>query len=220
MIEDKIQVLRQAAKVSTEQSSDKLWCVAAGNEELVNDIAYTSIASKDKVKILFREHVTLKESQVYKKFDFIMLFGDADKIRELSYICKENGGAFIQIAPFYVGNEPNLMLLVAPDDSIKKFVSKAERKSSKFSLLLEDQTTGFIETDLQLSIKLPNLLQDILAPLFNMSDVVLSTVLISIENENDVEQMKKLAKKNNVFIIDFNDIISDKQKNSLENKNL
>ncbi len=67
MIEDKIQVLRKAAKVSNEQSSDKLWCVAAGNEELVNNIAYTAIASKDRVKILFREHITLEESYVHKK---------------------------------------------------------------------------------------------------------------------------------------------------------
>lgn len=208
MIEDEIQVLRQAAKVSNEQSSDKLWCVAAGNEELVNDIAYAAIASKDKVKILFREHITIEESYVHKKFDFIMLFGDADKIRELSYVCKENGGAYIQIAPFYVDNEPNLMLLVAPDDAIKKFVGASERKSSQFSILLEDQTTGFIEADLQLSIKLPKFLQDMITPLFNMSDVVLSTVLISIEKEENIEKVKKLAKDNNVFIIDFKDILN------------
>lgn len=209
MIEDKIQVLRQAAKVSNEHSSDNLWCVAAGNEELVNEIAYAAIASKDRVKILFREHVTLEESYVHKKFDFIMLCGDADKIRELSYLSKENGGSYIQIAPFYVGNEPNLMLFVAPDNAIKKFVSEAERKSSQFSILLEDQTTGFIETDLKLSINLPNFLQDMLAPLFNMSDVVLSTVLISIENEEDVLKIKKLASNNNIFIVDFKDIVKE-----------
>lgn len=208
MIEDKIQVLRQAAKVSNEQSSDKLWCVAAGNEELVNDIAYAAISSKDKVKILFREHVTLEESYVHKKFDFIMLYGDSDKIRKFSHICKENGGAYIQIAPFYVGNEPNLTLFVAPDDDIKKFVGDAERKSSQFSILLEDQTTGFIETDLKLSINLPNFLQNILAPLFNMSDVVLSTLLISIVNEEDVRKIRKIAAKNNIFLIDFKDIIN------------
>ena len=209
MIEDKIQVLRQAAKVSNEQSSDKLWCVAAGNKELVNDIAYVAIASKDKVKILFREHITLEESYVHKKFDFIMLYGNSDKIRELSHLSKEKGGAYIQIAPFYVDNEPNLMLLVAPDDAIKKFVAEAERKSSQFSMLLDDQTTGFIEADLQLSINLPKFLQDILAPLFNMSDIVLSTILISTENEKDVDKIRELAVDNNVFIIDFKDIVNN-----------
>lgn len=210
MIEDKIQVLRKAAKVSNEQSSDKLWCVVAGNEELVNDIAYAAIASKDRVKILFREHITLEESYVHKKFDFIMLYGDSDKIRELSYVCKENGGAYIQIAPFYVGNEPNLTLLVAPDDALKKLVGDAERNNSQFSILLEDQTTGFIETDLNLRINLPNFLQVMLAPLFNMSDVVLSTILISIENEEDIGKIRKIADKNNVFLIDFKDIVENK----------
>lgn len=210
MIEDKIQVLRQAAKVSTEQSSDKLWCVIAGNEELVNSIAYAAIASKDRVKILFREHVVLKESYVHKKFDFIMLYGVSSKIKELSYICKDKGGAYIQIAPYYVTDEPNLMLLVAPDDAIKKFVGDVERVGSQFSILLEDQTTGFIETDLKVTMKLPSLVSDMIAPLFNMSDVVLSTVLISAEKEKDVKNIKEIAKSNKIFVIDFKDITKEK----------
>lgn len=209
MIEDKIQVLRKAAKVSNEQSSENMWCVIAGNQELVNNIAYAAIASKDRVKILFREHVTLEESQVIKKFDFIMLYGDSDKIRDLSYICKDNGGAYIQIAPYYIGQEPNLMLLVAPDDAIKQFVGDVERADSQFSILLEDQTTGFIETDLKLKMKLPSFLNTMLAPLFNMSDMVLSTVLISVENPKDVEKIQEIATSNNIFIIDFKDIISE-----------
>ena len=207
MIEDNIQVLRQAAKVSNEQSSERLWCVIAGNKDLVNDIAYSAIASKDRVKILFREPVTLEESYVYKKFDFIMLYGETSKIRELSHICKDNGGAYIQIAPYYVGNEPNLMLLVAPDNQIKQFVGDVERVGSQFSILLEDQTTGFIETDLQLNFRLPSFLKTILAPLFNMSDVVLSTVLISTENEKDTFKIQEIATSNKIFIIDFKDII-------------
>ena len=111
MIESKIKVLRKAAQVSTTQSSDNIWCVVAGNEEMVNNVAYSAISSKDRVKILFREHVDLKESFVRKKFDFIMVYGDTDKIRELSLICKENGGAYLKIAPYYVKNEPNLLLL-------------------------------------------------------------------------------------------------------------
>ncbi|MCL2116424.1 MAG: hypothetical protein FWH29_09405 [Methanobrevibacter sp.] len=210
MIEDKIQVLRQAAKVSTEQSANNLWCVIAGNEELVNNIAYAAIASKDRVKILFREHVTLKEPYVHKKFDFIMIYGDSSKIRELSYICKDKSGAYIQIAPYYVMDEPNLMLLVAPEDAIKKFVGDLERVGSQFSILLEDQTTGFIETDLKVKVWLPNLVANMIAPLFNMSDVVLSTVLISTKKEEDVKNIKKIAKTNKIFVIDFKDIIMEK----------
>ena len=209
MIEDKIQVLRQAAKVSNEQSSDRLWCVIAGNEELVNNIAYAAIASKDRVKILFREHIVLEESYVHKKFDFILLYGDSSKIRELSYICKDKGGAYIQIAPYYASDESNLMLLVAPDDAIKKFVGDIERAESQFSILLEDQTIGFIETDLNVKINLPNLLSNMIAPLFNMSDVVLSTVLISTEEERDIKNIKEIAKSNKIFVIDFEDIIME-----------
>jgi len=212
MIEDKIQVLRQAAKVSNEQSSDKLWCVIAGNIELVNNIAYEAIASKDRVKILFREHVSLKESYVYKKFDFIMIYGDSSKIRELSYICKDKGGAYIQIAPYYVKDEPNLMLLVAPDDAIKKFVGDVEIIGTKFSILLEDQTTGFIETDLKMNVWLPSLITNIIAPLFNMSDVVLSTALISTKKEKYMENIKKIARSNKIFVIDFKDIIYKEEK--------
>ena len=210
MIEEKIQVLRQAAKVSTEQSSDRLWCVIAGNEELVNNIAYAAIASKDRVKILFREHIVLKESFIKKKFDFIMLYGDSSKIRELNYICKDKGGAYIQIAPYYASNEPNLMLLVAPDDAIKKFVGDVERDGSQFSILLDDQTTGFIETDLKVTIGIPLVVSKMIAPLFNMSDVVLSTVLISTKKDKDVENIKKIAKTNQIFVIDFKDVLMKK----------
>lgn len=206
MIEDKIQVLRQAAKVSNDKSSDKVWCVIAGNEELVNNIAYSAIASKDRVKILFREHVTLKESHVHKKFDFIMLYGESSKIGELSYICKDNGGAYIQIAPYYVMNEPNLMSLVAPDDAIKKFVGDIERTGIQFSILLEDQTTGFIETDVELNKRIPSLIRNMITPLFNMSDVVLSTVLISTKRKEHVKKIQEVATSNKIFVIDFKDV--------------
>ncbi|MDR3063197.1 MAG: hypothetical protein LBU40_03545, partial [Methanobrevibacter sp.] len=80
MIDDRIKLLRKAAQVSTEESSDKLWCVVAGNEELMNEIVYSVISSKKRVEILFREHIIIKESFGRKKFDFLMLWGDTDKI--------------------------------------------------------------------------------------------------------------------------------------------
>ena len=68
MIEDKIQILRQAAKVSSEEDVEKVWCVIAGNDKLVNDIVYTAIASKKTVKILFREHISFTEGKINKKW--------------------------------------------------------------------------------------------------------------------------------------------------------
>jgi len=208
MIESKIRVLRQAAQVST-TGSDKIWCIAAGNEDMVNSVAYEAIASKNKVKILFREHVSLKEAFIRKKFDLMMLYGDEAKIRDLSIICKENGGAFLKIAPYYVKNEPNLLLLVAPENLIKKFVGEAERGKVNFKLILEDKTTGFIEADVYLTTRLPKFIRDIIDPLFKVTDVVLTTLLISVSRREEVEKIKEISTHNNIFIVDFKDILKE-----------
>lgn len=208
MIENKIKILRRAAKVSTVQDSDEIWCVIAGNEEMVNNVAYAAIMDKDRVEVLCREHITTKESFVTKKFDFIMLYGDINKIRDLSLICKENGGAYLKIAPYYVKNEPNLFLTVGPENKIKKFVGDCEKEQMNLSFLIEDQTTGFIETDVYITDKLPTLIRNTIDPLFKMADVALSTLLISAPPDQ-IPKIKKIAKKNRLFIIDFNKILKE-----------
>ncbi len=206
MIENKIKILRKAAEVSTVQDSDYIWCVIAGNEDMVNNVAYSAIMDKDRVKVLCREHVTTRESFVTKKFDFIMLHGETSKIRELSMICKENGGAYLKIAPYYVKDEDNLLLTVGPENAIKKFVGDCEKSMVKLSFLIEDQTTGFIETDVYITNVLPGFIRNTIDPLFKMADVALSTVLISAEDEN-VQKIKDLAKSNKIFLIEFNKIL-------------
>ncbi|AIS32894.1 MULTISPECIES: hypothetical protein [Methanobacterium] len=206
MIENKIKILRKAAEVSTVQDSDYIWCVIAGNEDMVNNVAYSAIMDKDRVKVLCREHVTTRESFVTKKFDFIMLYGETSKIRELSMICKENGGAYLKIAPYYVKDEDNLLLTVGPENSIKKFVGDCEKSMVKLSFLLEDQTTGFIETDVYITNMLPQFIRNTIDPLFKMADVALSTVLISTEGEQ-IPKIKELAKSNRIFLIEFNRIL-------------
>ena len=206
MIENKIKILRKAAEVSTVQDSDYIWCVIAGNEDMVNNVAYSAIMDKDRVKVLCREHVTTRESFVTKKFDFIMLHGETSKIRELSMICKDNGGAYLKIAPYYVKDEDNLLLTVGPENAIKKFVGDCEKSMVKLSFLIEDQTTGFIETDVYITNMLPGFIRNTIDPLFKMADVALSTVLISAEDEN-VKKIKDLAKANKIFLIEFNKIL-------------
>lgn len=206
MIENKIKILRKAAEVSTVQDSDYIWCVIAGNEDMVNNVAYSAIMDKDRVKVLCREHVTTRESFVTKKFDFIMLHGETSKIRELSMICKENGGAYLKIAPYYVKDEGNLLLTVGPENAIKKFVGDCEKSMVKLSFLIEDQTTGFIETDVYITNILPRFIRNTIDPLFKMADVALSTVLISAEDEN-VQKIKDIAKSNKIFLIEFNKIL-------------
>lgn len=208
MIENKIKILRKAAEVSTVLDSDYIWCVIAGNEDMVNNVAYSAIMDKDRVKVLCREHVTTRESFVTKKFDFIMLHGETSKIRELSMICKENGGAYLKIAPYYVKDEANLLLTVGPENSIKKFVGDCEKSSVKLSFLLEDQTTGFIETDVYITNMLPRFIRNTIDPLFKMADVALSTVLLSAEDEH-IPKVKELAKSNNIFLIEFDKILKE-----------
>ncbi|HML05158.1 MAG TPA: hypothetical protein VK426_05250 [Methanobacterium sp.] len=208
MIENKIKTLRQAAKVSTVQDSDKIWCVIAGNEEMVNNVAYEAILNKDRVKILFREHITSRESFVTKKYDFIMLYGETSKIRDLSLISKESGGAYLKIAPYYVEDESNLMLVVGPEDNIKKFLGDVEKSTINASFLLEDKTTGFIESDVYIIQWMPNFVRNVADPLFKMADVALSTVLMSTDEEN-IEKIKKIAKTNKIFAIRFKDILKE-----------
>ncbi len=106
MIED-IQALRQAARLTpdNENQDEKVWCIAAGNVNLIDDIAYKAIASKHSVKILFREHVILKDKRLNKKFDFIMLYGNSRKINQFKRLCNQRGGAFIQITRHYLTEE-------------------------------------------------------------------------------------------------------------------
>lgn len=208
MIENKIKTLRRAAKVSTMHDSDNTWCVIAGNEDMINNIAYDAILAKDRVKILRREHVTIKESFVTKKFDFIMLYGDTNKIRDLSLLCKDSGGAYLKIAPYYVMDETNLMLFVGPENNIKKFLGDAEKNNLKLSFLIEDKTTGFIETDVYITNWLPDFIRDIVDPLFKMADVVLSTVLMSTEEEY-MDRLKEIANLNKLFVVDFEEILKE-----------
>ena len=210
MIED-IQALRQAARLTpnNEDQDEKLWCMAAGNVALVDDIAYKAIAFKHSVKILFREHVVLTDKRLNKKFDFIMLYGNSRKINQFKEICNQDGGAFIEITHHYLNEEPNLMVLVAPDDMIKDLVYVLEKSKISFAILQESQTTGFIDVDINPTVKLPKFIKTALKPLYNVSDVVLSTILISVEENEYIEKVQSIATSNRIFVIDFNDIVME-----------
>jgi hypothetical protein len=137
-----------------------------------------------------------------------MLYGNTSKIRDLSMICKENGGAYLKIAPYYVKNESNLILTVGPENSLKKFMGDCEKNRVKLSFLIEDQTTGFIETDVYITNMLPSFIRNSIDPLFKMADVALSTVLLSTEAEF-IPKIKEMAKSNKIFVIEFNKILRE-----------
>ena len=211
MIEDNIRVLRQAARVSSnsDYKIEKNWCVIAGNADLVDKIAYKAIASNHRVKILFREHVMLKDGKLDKKFDFIMLYGSSIVIHEFKKLAKQYGGAYVRILRKYLVEEPNLMVLVAPDNVIKKTVSVIEKSRISFAILQDSQTTGFIDVDLSNEVKLPNFIKSALKPFYNANEVVLSTILISVDKKEEIKKVQSIATSNRIFVIDFKDIVTE-----------
>lgn len=211
MIEDNIRILRQAAKVSSnpDYKIEKSWCVIAGNAELVDDMAYKAIASNHSVKILFREHVILNDGKIDKKFDFIMLYGNAIIIDNFKSITNQSGGAYIRISHKHLSDESNLMVFVAPDDVIRNVVSSIEKSKIPFAILQESQTTNFIDVDLNNEVKLPNFIKSVLEPFYNANEVVLSTILISVDKDSDVGKVQSIATSNRIFVIDFKDIVTE-----------
>ena len=211
MIEDNIRILRQAARISSGDKpiDEDVWCVIAGNVGLIDDVAYKAIASKSSVKILFREHISLKEGRISKKFDFIMLYGNSTKIEEFGRIFLSKGGAYIKVSHFYIKEGSKLMVFVAPDDIIRDSVSIMEKSRIPFAILQESQTTGFIDVEINDDVKLPGFIKSALKPFYNANEVVLSTILISVENDEDVERVQSIATSNKIFVIDFKDIITE-----------
>ena len=211
MIEDNIRMLRQAAVATSSETFevDKAWGIVAGNVDLVDGMAYKAIASNHQIKILFREHVILTDGKVDKKFDFIMFYGNSIKLNEFKTETQKHGGAYVQVSKTHLLNEPNLMVLVAPDDVIRNIVSVLAKSRISFAILQESQTTGFIDIDISNEVKLPNFIKSLLKPFYNANEVVLSTVLISVEEKEAVNKVQSIATSNKVFVIDFRDIVTE-----------
>ena len=212
MIEDNIRVLRQAAVVSSNDDAPKIekkWCVIAGNVELVDEMAYKAIASNHRVKILFREHVILRDGKLDKKFDFIMLYGNWACISSFENATKSQGGSFVQVSRKAIREESNLMVFVAPDDVIRDTVSTLEKSKIRLAILKESQTTRFIDVDINNSVRLPNFVKSALKPFYNANEVVLSTVLVSVEKDEDINKVQSIATSNRIFVIDFKDIVTE-----------
>jgi len=211
MIEDNIRVLRQAARVTTDSSFkiEKTWCVIAGNVDLVDEMAYKAILSNSNIKILFREHAILKDGKLDKKFDFLMLYGNSIVINEFKQYAANCGGAYVQIPRRYLSDEPNLMVLVAPDNVLKFAFSRIEKSKIPFKILQKSQTTSFIDVDINNDVRLPNFIKSALKPFYNANEVVLTTVVVSVEKDKDVGRFQSVATSNKIFVIDFKDIVTE-----------
>jgi hypothetical protein len=211
MIEDNIRVLRQAARVTTDSNYkiEKSWCVIAGNVELIDEMAYKAILSNANIKILFREHVILNDGKLDKKFDFIMLYGNSIIINDFKNQTINFGGACVQIFHRHLADEPNLMVLVAPDDVMKSVATTLEKSKMPFKIIQESQTTGFIDIDINNEVRLPNFIKNALKPFYNANEVVLTTLLVSIKEDEYIEKFQSIATSNKIFVIDFKDIVTE-----------
>ena len=212
MIEDRIQILRRAAKVSSRENNEHVWCVIAGNEKLVDDIAYNAITAKDRVQILFRESIKILDKYTSKRFDCIMLKGETLKISELRNRCNEKGGASIEITNVHIKDVPNLLVIVGPEESMKSFNGETNRQNAKINILAEDHTSSFIKAELNTRFKLPSFLRNTVTPILDMSDVVLSAILVSVIDESEIEHVKEISQNNSLFGIDLKKTIQDKEK--------
>ena len=177
--------------------------------DLIDAMAYKAIASNHNVKILFREHVILKEGKLDKKFDFIMLYGNTLILNDFKNEAHKRGGAYIEVAKEYLNTEPNLMVLVAPDDVIRRTVTVIEKSKIPFAIIKESQTTSFIDIDINNEVKLPNFIKSALKPFYNANEIVLSAILISVEKDGDVGKVQSIATSNKIFVIDFRDIVTE-----------
>ena len=156
MIEERIQILRRAAQISTEDREEKVWCVIAGNDRLVDDIAS------------------------------------------------------LQITTTSLERQPNLLVVIGPEESMKRFVGQTSRQEVKIDILLEDHTTGFIKSEPK-STKIPKFLKNFFNPIIESSEVILSVLLISVKDEGDIDKVKGISQENSLFGIDLKSTIQDKE---------
>ena len=192
MIEDRIQILRRAAKVSSRENK--------------------AITAKDRVQILFRESIKILDKYTSKRFDCIMLKGETLKISELRNRCNEKGGASVEITNVHIKEMPNLLVIVGPEESMKSFNGETNRQNAKINILAEDHTSSFIKAELNTRFKLPSFLRNTVTPILDMSDVVLSAILVSVIDEKDIEHVKEISQNNSLFGIDLKKTIQDKEK--------
>jgi hypothetical protein len=101
------------------------------------------------------------------------------------------------------------MVLVAPDDVMKYASSTFERSKIPFKILQESQTTGFIDVDINNEVRLPNFIKNALKPFYNANEVVLTTLLVSIKEDEYIEKFQSIATSNKIFVIDFKDIVTE-----------
>ena len=66
-----------------------------------------------------------------------------------------------------------------------------------------------MDIDFNNEVRLPNFIKSALKPFYNANEVVLSTILISVDNDGDIGKVQSIATSNRIFVIDFKDIVTE-----------
>ena len=112
----------------------------------------------------------------------------------------------------HIQNVPNLLVLIGDEEAMKLFTGETERQEAKINILAEDHTSSFIKAELNTKIKVPSFLRSTVTPLFDMSDIVLSAILVSVIDEHNIEKVKEISQNHGLFGIDLKKTIQDKEK--------
>ena len=145
-----------------------------------------------------------------------MLKGETLKISELRNRCNEKGGASVEITNVHIQKMPNLLVIVGPEEYMKSFNGETDRQNTEINILAEDHTSSFIKAELNTRLKLPSFLRNTMTPILDMSDVVLSAILVSVIDEENIEKVKEISHNNSLFGIDLKKTIQDKEKQRIK----
>ena len=101
--------------------------------------------------------------------------------------------------------------MIGDEEAMKSFHGETERQDAKINILAEDHTSSFIKAELNTKIKLPSFLRNTVTPLFDMSDIVLSAILVSVIEEENIEKVKAISQSHGLFGLDLKKTIQDKE---------
>ena len=137
-------------------------------------------------------------------------------ISDLRNRCNEKGGASVEITNVHIQKVPNLLVIVGPEEYMKSFNGETDRQNTQINILAEDHTSSFIKAELNTRIKFPSFLRNTITPILDMSDVVLSAILVSVIDEENIERVKEISQNNSLFGIDLKKTIQDKEKTRIK----
>lgn len=182
------------------------WCIIVGESLFIDDLVYKAIAARKNVDILFREHVVIKEGSISTQYDLLMLNGVRELITNFEELCKDDNSIFIRVSIDDVLDNPNLIVLIAPDKKILYLSNILTKLDVEFTKLKTLESATVAETGFASNKSFTRRLFSTVNELLDLDDVILNLVLVSVKKEADLKKVENIASSNQIFVIDFKDI--------------